>query len=199
MILIWAIAAGLLAGLGWAWIGQRKFHPPELDLLWLVPVAYLPQLLAFNLPATRELIPDNLAAAALVCSQSLLLIFAWFNRDKPGFWALGLGLALNFLVIAINGGLMPISPETVTRLSPNAPPDLWQLGYRLWGGKDIVLPVDATRLWWLSDHLLSPGWVPYQVAFSIGDLFIAMGAFWLLCSSGGPETQSFSRVISRAS
>ena len=199
MILIWAIVAGLLAGLGWAWIGQRKFHPPELDLLWLVPVAYLPQLLAFNWPTTRELIPDNLAAAALVCSQSLLLIFAWFNRDKPGFWALGLGLTLNLLVIAINGGLMPISPETVTWLSPNASPDSWQVGYRLWDGKDIVLPVATTRLWWLSDRLLTPGWVPYQVAFSIGDILIALGAFWLFWSSRRLETQSYSQVLSRTS
>ena len=185
MILLWAVAAGLIAGLGRAWVGRHEFQPPELRLLWLVPVAYLPQFLAFNWHTTRALIPHSLAAAALVGSQILLLIFAWVNRNKPGFWALGLGLALNLLVITINGGLMPISPETVTQLSPNAPPDSWGMNQRLWGGKDIVLTVDATHLWWLSDCLLLPTWMPDQVAFSIGDILIALGAFLLMWASGG--------------
>ncbi len=185
MILLWAVAGGLIAGLGRAWVSQHEFRPPELRLLWLVPVAYLPQFLAFNWHTTRELIPDSLAAAALVGSQFLLMVFAWFNRSKPGFWDLGLGLALNLLVITLNGGLMPISPETVILLSPNAPPDSWGLNQRLWEGKDIVLPVDATRLWWLSDCLLLPTWMPTQVAFSIGDILIALGAFWLMWASGG--------------
>jgi hypothetical protein len=199
MILIWAVVAGLLAGLGWAWIRRDSYHPPELKLVWLVPAAYLPQLLAFNWPAARQLIPDFLAAAALVCSQILLLVFAWRNRSRPGFWALGLGLALNLLVIAANGGLMPISPEIVTRLSPNAPADSWLVGQRLWEGKDVVLTIEATRLWWLSDRLLTPDWLPFQVAFSIGDIFIAVGAFWLLCSAGGPESKSYPRLVSSTS
>jgi hypothetical protein len=185
MILVWAIGAGLLAGAGRAWIGRRKLISPDLRLLWLVPVAYLPQLVAFNWPTTNELLPENLAAVALVSSQILLLIFAWVNRKKPGFWALTLGLTLNLLVITLNGGLMPISPENVILLSPDAALGSWQVNHRLWGGKDIVLPVNDTRLWWLSDCFLLPAWMPFQVAFSVGDIFIALGAFLLLWVSGG--------------
>jgi hypothetical protein len=130
------------------------------------------------------LIADN-AAAALVGSQVLLLIFAWLNRSQPGFWALGLGLVLNLLVITLNGGLMPVSPAVVAHLLPNAPPETLQVGGRV--GWNIVLPATDTRLWWLSDHLVTPTWFPYQKAVSIGDLFVAGGAFWLLWACGaGP-------------
>ena len=186
MILLVAIIAGLMASLARAWYGGRCLSPPSLHFAWLVPVAFAPQWLAFYLPASRKLVPDELVAIVLVSSQALLLVFAYFNRDKPGFTALGLGVALNLMVITLNGGLMPISPETVTRLVPDAPPDVWQIGQRLGNSKDVILPVAVTRLSWLSDRFLLPTWLPYRVAFSLGDAFIAGGSFWLLWKSAGP-------------
>ena len=184
MILLVAVVAGLLAGLARARHGRRPLRVPDLRLVWLAPIAFLPQMIAFYLPAGGRLPGDSLAAAALVGSQVALLIFAWLNRKQPGFWALGLGLTLNLLVIALNGGLMPISPETAGRLMPDAAPDILQVGHRL--GKDIVLPAAATRLEWLADRFLLPPWLPYRVAFSLGDVLIALGAFWLLWAMGGP-------------
>lgn len=189
VILLVAILAGLLAGQARAWSGGRGLSPPDLRLVWLVPLTFLPQWLCFYLPATRRLVSDELAAVALVSSQGLLLVFAWFNRKQAGFWALGLGLAFNLLVIALNGGLMPISPETLAQLVPDAPPGHWQIGGRLGVGKDVVLPVAATRLSWLSDRFLLPDWLPYSGAFSLGDMFIAFGAFWLLWTLGGDGPQ----------
>jgi hypothetical protein len=157
---------------------------PSLDLAWLVAIAFLLQFFAFHLPATRQFISDKISAGILIFSLILLLIFIWRNRRLPGSWALGLGLAANLLVIAINGGLMPISPEIVARLVPNAPDDAWHIGSRLWDGKDIVLPIADTRLWVLSDRFLMPGWIPYQFAFSLGDVLISGGVFWLLWSLG---------------
>jgi hypothetical protein len=160
-------------------------------LVWLVPIAFLPQWLAFNLPVTRRLTTENAAIAALVSSQALLLVFAWYNRRQPGFWALGTGLALNLTVIALNGGLMPVSPEVVAELLPDAPTDAWQGGERV--GWNTVLPVADTRLWWLSDFLLLPAWFPFRKALSIGDILIAVGAFWYLWALGGPEQEEEKR------
>ena len=185
VILLWAVVAGLLAGLARAWCGGRPLSSPNLSWVWLAPLAFLPQWFAFYLPATRPSISDGLAAIALLSSQVLLLVFVWFNRHRPGFWMMGLGLVLNFLVIALNGGLMPISPETVAWLAPNGTSPAWHIGDRLGSGKDIVLPTAITRLGWLSDRFRSPDAFPYRVAFSLGDMLIAGGAFWWLWALGG--------------
>jgi len=191
MVLLVAVIAGSAAGIARAWSGGRGLAFPDLRVLWLVPVAFLPQWLAFFLPATQRFVTADMAAAALVSSQSFLLVFAWLNRKRPGFWALGTGLALNLLVITHNGGLMPISPETVMRLAPDAPSAAWHIGARLGTTKDIVLPVAAMRLWWLSDRFVVSSPHPWRAAFSLGDVFIASGAFDLLWKlGGGPQPEA---------
>ena len=188
MILLLAIIAGLVAGLVRARCVNGHLQPPEFRLMWLAPIAFLPQWLAFHMPVTRRLITDDVAAAALAGSQALLLVFAWLNWKQPGFWALGIGLMLNLLVIVLNGGLMPVSPEIVAQILPDTLPDAWPTGIRL--GWNIVLPRATTRLWLLSDHLLMPAWFPIRKALSPGDFLIAVGAFWLLWASGDPKQTS---------
>jgi len=130
------------------------------------------------------LVSPTLAATVLTSSQLLLLLFVWFNRKQSGFWILGVGLFLNLAVIGLNGGLMPISPETLGRMVPDRPAGSWQIGSRVGNAKDIILPTPQTRLAWLSDRFLLPPWFPAQAAFSTGDIFIAIGAFWWLWESG---------------
>jgi hypothetical protein len=169
LILVLAVFAGLIAGLLRAALTGQSLQTPALRLAWLVPVAFLPQYLAFGPGVTRRMIPDSLAIFFLVGSQMLLLAFAWANRGIPGFWLLGVGLLFNLVVILLNGGLMPISPESVARLVPEAPRGAWEVGERLAKGKDIVLPVTEMRLPWLSDRFFLPNWIPYRVVFSLGD------------------------------
>jgi hypothetical protein len=195
MILLLAVAAGLLAGLVRSRLGgSGHLRDPELRLVWLVPIAFLPQWLVFFWATTSHLTTDNLAAAVLVSTQLVLLVFAWFNRYQPGFWALGVGLALNLLVITLNGGLMPVSPETLAQL-PNVSPGRWEIGDRIaWS---TILPVSDTRLWWLSDQILMPAWFPARKALSLGDVLIAVGAFWLLWSLGKGETDESGANIAK--
>lgn len=165
----------------------RPYRVPVLRWVWLVPVAFLPQFFAFYFPATRGGWNTSAVAVALVTSQVLLLLFAWANRSEPGVWLLGVGLLLNTLVIAANGGLMPITPEAATYLYPQIPVERWEPGQRLGTTKDVVLPKSQTRFWALSDRFVTPAWFPYRVAFSLGDVLIACGAFWLLWSLGKGE------------
>ena len=185
MILLLAILAGLLVGLAIARIQKRRWRVPPLRQAWLVFVACLPQLLIIYLPAVHIRIADGLAAAGLIVSLILLLVFCWFNCRLAGGWMLALGLILNLLVMAANGGFMPISPQTAGHLVPPATLAALANGSRF-GYKDILLPPTQTRLVWLSDRLLLPQGFPYQVAFSLGDGFIALGAFWLMATQGMP-------------
>lgn len=188
MILLWAIIAGFVAGLSRAIVGKRPYRAPDVRRFWLVFLAFLPQFFAFRLETTRNIFPDRYVPLVLVGSQAILLIFTVANIAVPGFWVLGLGLVLNFLVILANRGMMPISPEVVRQILPSdLPPGLWSVGHRFGVGKDIVLEKGDTNLWVLSDIFVLPLSETYRVAFSIGDVLIALGAFWILWNMGAPR------------
>lgn len=184
MILLLAILAGLSAGLVRAYLAGRSYRPAALRHIWLVMAAFLPQILAFYLPATREAIPPWLAGTCLVSSQAGLLAFVWLNRKHKELWVAGGGLAANLLVIAANGGLMPITMASVAALYPSLSLDAGLVGSRLGWSKNIILTEAGTNLAFLSDCILLPGWIPWRYAFSVGDVLIAAGAFWLLWSGG---------------
>lgn len=178
MVLLLAVAAGLLTGLIWAGRQKVKYEAPVLRHLWLVFAAFLPQVAVIYLPV-REKIPDWLSALFLIVSQLMLVGFALINFSHLGMKVLMLGTLLNFVVMAANGGFMPISPQTAGRLVPqDVLLDL--LPASRFGAKDILLVPEQTRFEWLADRFLPPAWLPYQVAFSLGDIFIATGVFWLL-------------------
>lgn len=185
MILLIAVVLGLLAGWVRAWYGGRHFAIPDLHLPWLAAVAFVPQWLAFFGAATRSRFSDRGAAIALVTSQLLLSAFGLANRHHPAFKLLTVGLLLNLAVITANGGLMPISPETVRRLYPAAPDKRWPIGARFGQTKDRVLAEADTRFAWLADRFILAGWLPNRVAYSVGDVVLAVGACWFLWAAGG--------------
>ncbi|MFH1186304.1 MAG: DUF5317 domain-containing protein [Chloroflexota bacterium] len=190
MILLGALILGLLAGLAGAALQGRPYQPLYPRHLWLIPAAFAPQLLVAYLPATRELLPYWLAAAVLPSSLLVFLVFAWVNRGVPGMPLLLAGLVLNLLVIAANGGWMPISPETASHLPGAGVLDAARLGTRF-GQKDILLLTEDTRLAFLSDRFLLPSWFHYAVALSLGDILVAGGVFWLLArpARANPTTE----------
>jgi hypothetical protein len=185
MILLPAVLVGFIAGNLWARLKHRPYSLPDVQFMWIVSIALLPQILAFYLPSSSRLFSKEVAGLMLVASQTGLLFFLWMNRHIPMFWILGIGLLLNFLVIVANGGLMPISPETIVRLAPEVPIQTWQVGERLAQTKDIILPTEQTRFVWLSDRFVSPDWYPIPTAFSLGDMILAIGVAGLLWQAGG--------------
>ncbi len=190
MILVLAVVAGLFAGGIRAVAGGRQLRLPELAHVWLVAAAFVPQWFTFYWDFTRRSIDTTTAIIVLIGSQALLLIFVWRNRQHSAFWWLGLGLSLNLFVICLNGGLMPIAPETVYRLVPGLESIPYELGSRLGWTKDRLLPAEQTILPWLSDRFVTPSPWSTRYAFSVGDVLIAIGAFWLLWQAGSTRWQS---------
>ncbi len=187
MVLIAAVAAVLI--LGHAQLTGRSLRKVEFRLLGLVPAAAIPQLLAFYIPATRVWVPDLLAPVILVWSQLVLLGFVALNLRRPGMPLLGLGLAMNFVVILTNGGMMPVSPQTASRLSSMD----WAAGARFGPGKSVVLPTQTTIFGSLSDRIMLPEWFPYQAAYSIGDVLLIAGVLvllWAMTHGGKQLSQS---------
>lgn len=178
MILLFALLAGLLVGLGWARWRKQPYAAPAVQSIWLAFIAFIPQLLIVYVPASRHILPDWIAALSLSLSIILFLIFAWLNRYLPGMPILLVGLLLNLAVILSNGGWMPISPETASHLTSATAIQVVSPGSRF-GQKDVLLNPQDTRLEFLADRFLLPNWLPYQAAFSLGDVFIAAGIFWL--------------------
>jgi len=179
MILLLAVLAGFLVGLSRSCLYKQAYLGPNLQAVWFAVVAFLPQLFIAYMPTTRQLLNDGLASLSLLVSLSLFFVFAWFNRRLPGMPILIFGLLLNFVVIVANGGWMPISPHTANLLAGKDVLQFVNLGSRF-GEKDILLPVQNIHLEFLADRFLLPAWFPYKVAFSLGDVLISVGAFWLL-------------------
>jgi hypothetical protein len=176
LTLLYAVLAGLLAGLLRAWAGKRPLRVPDLRLIGLLILIFLPQFFAFYFPITRKSIPDKWASIALAVSQVAFLIFIWVNRRQPGFWMLGVGLFLNLSVILPNGGWMPITPHTASRIYPAVPDSSWRIGERLGSSKDVIFRPRDIRLELLSDRFVLS--ISPRIAFSIGDIFLSVGAFW---------------------
>ncbi|MBI3165492.1 MAG: DUF5317 domain-containing protein [Chloroflexi bacterium] len=188
MILLAAVALGLAVGLGLARLRGQPYQPPDLRHLWLVFIAFLPQFAILYVPGLRQQISDDWAGVLLTTSQFLLIGFAWLNRKSPGMAVLLAGAALNFLVMTANSGFMPISPQTASRLVPQEILQEIPTGSRF-GVKDILLEPENTHFEVLADRFLPPAWSSYQAAFSLGDVFLAVGVFWLLAQPQQNKTE----------
>jgi len=182
VILLVGVFVGLIAGYLRAWLGKRPYTLPEIRHVELLLLAFLPQLLIFFVPQTSRLVSPQWAALILPLSLGILVLFLWFNRHLQGFWLLAVGLLLNLAVIVANGGLMPISPETVAIVHGTQVEEIIE-GQTI-GDKNVVVPVEDTRLEWLGDRFTVPDPWPIQFAYSLGDLFLAIGVFWVLWAGG---------------
>jgi hypothetical protein len=117
---------------------------------------------------------------ALLVSYVCMTVFFVANRTLSGMWLIGAGFLLNGLVIALNGGYMPITYEALvavgrTDLVASSAP-----GSLVLGSKDILLPTAQTRLAFLSDIFVLPQPFPLSSVFSLGDVLLMLGMFRLI-------------------
>ncbi len=180
MILVFAVVVSVLVGL---LRGGRLGRLADLRIAygWLALAAVALQYpLVYNLVGSAAIIGVPLAVPMMAVSSLLVLGVVWANRRLPGVPLVGLGLLANLVVMACNGGWMPMSPEALAAMGHLS----WVTPQgdvpKVWGSKNVMLPRAETRLWWLSDVFVLAAPFPVPAVFSIGDVLVALGLFWLL-------------------
>ncbi|HEX2036420.1 MAG TPA: DUF5317 domain-containing protein [Chloroflexota bacterium] len=179
MVLSLAPAIGVLLGLA---CGGHLMRLAALRLryAWLVLPALAVQLLLIFAPPVPPDQGHDPLRLWLPLSFVPLTAFVVANVRLPGMPLVLVGLLANAGVIVSNGGLMPTNAPTLTAAGMSESVALAQAqpGIRLPSSKDVMLPVAETRLWWLSDTLVSPP-IPRRKVMSVGDLFVAVGVITL--------------------
>jgi hypothetical protein len=136
----------------------------ELRYWWLLPLGFILQLGARFIPDSAS----DWGVALVLVSYVPLLVLVLVNRDRPGLWLAGIGVLMNFTVIALNGG-MPVLAEAAEVASGFAPGEpVIAEGY-----KHVMLD-QTSRLVFLADV------IPIRIAnfgqvLSMGDVFLAVG------------------------
>ncbi|QWU16590.1 hypothetical protein SAMN04487895_107221 [Paenibacillus sophorae] len=104
------------------------------------------------------------------------LYILWLNRSTPGFLFIFAGVFLNFLVMAVNGGKMPVSLEAAKVLDP-------YYVHLLQSGAVVTkhfLMDSATRLSFLGDIIPLSKPYPRTQVISVGDIVMNVGIFLYL-------------------
>lgn len=175
MFLIWAVILGLLIGFirrgSLANLARLKLRG-----LWLILAALVIQLLIFPLDPREPIIKAGTPYLHLL-SYLCLLAFIGLNWRYFEILIMGVGLALNFLVIAANGGYMPASAKALRQAGLEEVAATLEQG--LHHGNTVLMGPE-TWLNPLGDLLYLPASVPLANAFSVGDLLLALGLVLLL-------------------
>ncbi len=165
-VLVVAVLIGYLTG------GRlRGFE--RLRVRWWVLAPLGLALQALPLPNGRHGTDLWIRVAVLGCSYVLLLVFAARNFRIAGVPVVFVGLALNMVVITVNGG-MPVSGQA---LKASGQGDLLQVLLKDEGAKHHLMTPD--------DHLTPIGDVipvgkPIKQVVSLGDVFVYLGLAWAI-------------------
>ena len=165
---------GLLAVATVPLIGGRLSRLLDLNLryTWMLIVGLLIQVVIISIvPGDAD---DWLHRALHLGTYGLGFLWLAANPSFPWRWMLTVGGALNFIVIAANGGVMPASEAALLRA-----------GEHVGGAFTNSTAIEGARLAFLGDIFSVPSWVPFGNVFSIGDVMIVLGGFLMIHAACG--------------
>jgi len=175
MLLLWALFLGLL--IGFSRHGSlANLAKLKLNGLWLILSALVIQLLIFPLGHAAPLVRVGTPYLHLL-SYIFLFIFIGLNWRYLGILIMGVGLALNLLVISINGGYMPASAPALRSAGREQVASVLEQG-RHHGNTVLMSP--ETKFNFLGDIFSVPAVVPFANAFSVGDILLSLGVMLFL-------------------
>ncbi len=163
-----AIAVALLRGGSFKYLSNIQIRWAWLALAALTIQVVLIRLLPGWSAGARFLFP---------LTHLAILTVAWVNRSLRGMWLLAIGVALNLLVMVVNGGFMPVTPEGLVQAGIAGSVESVRLYTRVGYSKSVVMPGDEIALRWLSDTIALR---PIQTIVSIGDVLMVPGVFLIV-------------------
>ncbi|MBC7327627.1 DUF5317 domain-containing protein [bacterium] len=174
--------------IGWIRKGSLKnFVNLHLRAFYLLYLAFFLQLLAFILH--YRLKSSDLFLVPFLYTISFVPLILWtiFNRHYWEMWLLAFGLILNFLVISINGGKMPIYRPALQYIRAE---EKFVSAMKKGGYYRYKLSEGNEPLFFLSDYIPWPPRfildnidlyiLPRRNVFSPGDLIMSLGICFLI-------------------
>ncbi|MEH7081264.1 DUF5317 domain-containing protein [Neobacillus drentensis] len=149
----------------------RALAQLKLKWGWIFPLLLVVELAVFMLQNDIKSL-GQISGSIYIVVYVLGLLFLFINRKDPGFILILIGVFLNFLVIAVNGGRMPVSMEAASVLEPRYVETLKQTLY----AKHQML-TSSTNLGFLGDIIPLSNPYPRTQIISIGDVIMNIGIF----------------------
>jgi DHA3 family macrolide efflux protein-like MFS transporter len=176
-VLIGGILLGLVLGL---LAGGRLTNLAQIHLRWLgvLLVAVIVRFGTETLLNAGVDIVDTLRLPLLLLGFGLLLVGLWANRGYPGMGIAFVGILLNTIVIAVNGGYMPVWDDALA-VAGMTPADVTSA---------LHIVVDGTIEEFLFGALVLGDIIPIplpivQNVASLGDVFLSLGLGFFLFAS----------------
>jgi hypothetical protein len=149
----------------------RALSQLKLKWGWVFPLLLTIQIIVFAFQNKINYL-GQVSGYIYIAVYVLGLIFLFINRKNPGFIIILIGVFLNFIVMVINGGRMPVSIEAASVLEPGYVEALKQSLY----AKHQML-TNSTKLGFLGDIIPLSKPYPRTQIISIGDVIMNIGVF----------------------
>ncbi|AIE61401.1 DUF5317 domain-containing protein [Bacillus methanolicus] len=141
---------------------------------WVFPLLLAIQFLIFAFQNDVKIL-GQISGYIYIVVYILGMLFLFMNRHHKGFMLILIGVFLNFLVMAVNGGRMPVSLEAASVLEPGYLKALKEELY----AKHAIL-TESTKLGFLGDIIPLTKPYPRTQIISIGDVIMNIGIFFFI-------------------
>jgi hypothetical protein len=152
----------------------RALSHLKLKWGWVFPVLLLTQIFVFTFQNDIPFL-GQASDSIYIVVYIVGLVFLFMNRHHKGFNLIWIGVFLNFIVMVVNGGRMPVSVEASAVLDPGYIQALKDGLY----GKHAIL-TEATKLGFLGDIIPLSDPYPRTQIISIGDVIMNIGIFFFI-------------------
>lgn len=166
--LIFSLIVGKLRRGKFQSLGKVRIHN-----WWLFLLAFLIEFGTVFAVSASVVIVERYSMYLHILSYLVLFVGIISNREYPSMWVVFLGSLVNFLVITLNGGAMPVSLEGLHRAGLDNYAQIISAG-----GIATHQPLtSSTVLSFLADIMVLPEPYPFSKVLSVGDILISIGIF----------------------